>query len=393
MADEPAGDKTEDATDRKRQQERESGKVAKSKDLHAASILLLSVLILWGLGKTIYGHMMGITVRIISIDLATLPAPFGNEAIPLMYSWLRDLAYTALPCLLAIFFAAVFAGVAQVGFMFTWEPLQPDINKLNPISNLKRMFSLKSVVTLVMNFSKLGLVAGIAWYYIATEAPAANNLIFSEPGQILAYMSYSAGVLALLLALIFFLLGAADMIYQMYQRSQEMKMTKQQIREEMKDTDGDPQIKARRRQIQREMAMQRMMQEVPDAEVVVRNPTHYAVALKFNAEMIAPEVVAKGMNLVALRIIDKAKEHQVPVYQDRWLARQMYEKVEVGEPIPQALFNAVAEVLAFVMRGAKKAEYLESTRKLAGGQSGERTEVTAPPERSEPPRPQARKAG
>lgn len=365
MAEETAGEKTEEATQRRRQKERERGRAAKSRDLSAASVLLAGMVLLRFGGPTIYSWLHGGTVRLLALDLGGLRVPYGNEIMPHVYLWLEWIAYALGPFMLGLFVVAVVANIAQVGFLFSFEPLTPDLNKLNPVSGLKRIFSLKGFMVLVMNIIKLTIVAVITWLTLRREMPGANTLAFLEPGPIFVHTARAVVNFGLLLALVFFVLGLADMIYQFHQHSVDLRMTKQEVKEELKEVDGDPQIKARRRAIQRQMAMQRMMQEVPEAEVVVRNPTHFAVAIKYRPSMPAPVLVAKGMNLMAKRIIEVAKQHGVPVYERPELARELYRKVEIGDRIPPALFHAVAEVMAYVLEGEKRARYLRALQGAA----------------------------
>jgi len=206
------------------------------------------------------------------------------------------------------------------------------------------------------NLAKLLIVMAIAYLSLRVELPNARVLSVLAPSSMLTHSAYAVIDLGLRLAILFFILGLADMGYQFYQHSQDMRMTKQEIREELKETEGDPHIRARRRQIQRQMAMQRMMQEVPQAEVVVRNPTHYAVAIQYKPDMEAPVVVAKGTDRVALRIVEIAIKNGVAVWQAPALARQLH-KVGIGDMIPPALFPALAEVLSHVLKGEKLAQH------------------------------------
>ena len=219
-------------------------------------------------------------------------------------------------------------------------------------------------MTLVMNILKLCLVAVVAYTFMSVAIPEAEALTAQAPQQMLVHGGRAVADLGIRLSLIFFILGVADMAYQWYQQEKDMKMTKQEVKQEMKDLEGDPHIRSRRRQKQREMAMQRMMQEVPQAEVVVRNPTHYAVAIRYQSGDEAPIVVAKGKNIIAEKIIQLAIENNVPTWQDPPLARSLY-RVEVGESIPAPLFPALAEVLAHVLTGEKREALRDNLRGAA----------------------------
>jgi len=245
----------------------------------------------------------------------------------------------------------VAANILQVGFLLSAEGLVPDLNRLNPVSGFERMFNLRAFVTLLMSFAKLIIVVAVAYYTLRSAMPGAARLMLMDPGAIFMCGAQAVIELATRLAMVLFLLGLADFGYQYYQYNEDIRMTKQEVKEEHKDLEGDPQIRARRRQIQRQLA------EVPQAEVVVRNPTHFSVALKYKPDMSAPKVVAKGADKLAMKINELAIKHGVPVWRQPALARQLF-KVEIGEAVPPALFPAVAEVLAHVLRGEKRAEFM-----------------------------------
>lgn len=362
--DESAGEKTEDATPHRLRKLREKGQVPKSRDLSAAAVLLGAMLLLRYGGSTMLRGVWEFMEDMLSRGMAEMVVPVGNEIMPYCYRWLTVVALTAGPFLLALLVVALAVNFAQVGFYFSTESLTLDLDKLNPVNNMQRIFSLQGVMMLVMNLMKLAVVVTVAYLSLKAELPAAAMLTALGPEQIFIHGAYAVSDLGVKLAMIFFILGLADMGYQSYQYAVNNRMTKQEIREEYKETEGDPHVRAKRRQIQRQMAMKRMMQEVPQAEVVVRNPTHYAVAIKYKPEMAAPEVVAKGADHLALRIIEVAIKNQVPVWQAPALARQLY-NVDLGKPVPAALFPALAEVLAMVLGKEKKASLLKSIRKNA----------------------------
>ena len=363
-ADEAAGDRTEEATPRRRQRMRERGRVAKSRDLAAAVVLLGGMVMLRFGGETILGRLEATTARVIQQDMGSLLVPEDNEIVPHVYDWMIQTGIAVGPFLIGVLAIALAANLMQTGFLFSTHPLGPDLNKLNPVNGLKRIVSLKSLMTLAMNFGKLLIVAGVAYLTLQDELPAAQVLATLEPCAIVAHTAYAVVHFGLVLSLLFLILGLIDMAYQFYQHNQDIRMTRQEVKEEMKETEGDPQVRARRRQIQRQMAMQRMMQEVPEAEVVVRNPTHYAVAVQFKPDMAAPLVVAKGTDRVAMKIIEIALKNSVPVWQAPSLARQLY-KIEIGDEIPPALFPALAEILSYVLKGEKLAQYRRALESAA----------------------------
>lgn len=354
---EAASDKTEDATPRKRQQERERGRVAKSKDLGAA-VILLAAAVLLRVGGGMMGDMMGLTFERImgwNGQMAAILPPTGVEVIPHMLNWMLYLAVCGGPYLVAVFLAAAAANYGQTGFLFASKALEPDINKINPVSGFQRMFSLRSFMTLAMNLAKITLLAAVAWPTIEDAIGRAPILMDRDAQATSVYLATTVLDLAILLAALLLILGVADYGYQRFQMEKDMRMTKQQVKEEYKDTDGNPEIKAKRRQLHRQMAQERMMQDVPNADVVIRNPTHYAVALKYDmaAGNPSPTVVAKGVDFIALKIIDIAKEAGVVVWTDRALARQLHDKLEVGQAIPHELYQPVAEILGYVYQHGK----------------------------------------
>ncbi len=356
MPDDSAGEKTEEATTKRKEREREQGRVARSQDIGAASVLLAAMIFLRLGGHGIYDWLSHGASRLIREDMPNLPVPEGIEVCGYAYVWMKLAIMAMAPFLAVVFLAALVVGFAQAGFTLSAQPLVPDINKINPINGFQRIFSLKGFVMLAMNMAKLALVVTIAYYGIRAVLPFLGGLAKLMPKQIFSYSAIEVVTLGLELASILFLLAVADLCYQVYQHNQDMRMTKQEVKQEMKEMEGDPQIRARRRQIQRQMAKQRMMHEVPNAEVVIRNPTHYAVAIKFEPHMSAPIVVAKGVDHLAMKIIEIAIKHGVPCWQDPPLARKLY-KIELGDTIPPELFKALAEVLAHVMKNDKRAKY------------------------------------
>jgi flagellar biosynthetic protein FlhB len=269
------------------------------------------------------------------------------------------LAVCVAPIILFILLGGTLINIVQVGFLFTGQPLMPKFERLNPITGLQKFVSLRSLVELVKSILKLTLVTYIVWgafrdrwqelFLLMHMTPLGITLSISS----LVYDAWLRVVIAMLI------LGILDYGYQRWQYEQDLRMTMQEAREEAKEMEGDPRLKQRVRQIQRQMAMQRMMKDVPKADVIITNPTTYAVALRYNVgEMAAPVVIAKGARLVAQRIRDLAVLHDVPIVEKPELARALFRTIEVGGTIPENLFRAVAEVLAFVYRVDRREEKL-----------------------------------
>ncbi len=357
MPDESSGEKTEEPTQRRLDDMRRQGNVAKSKDLGAALVLLGSVLYFRAMGGYFRDYLMSFMTRIFMFDLDGLMPPEGKEIIPYALQWLQALAFILLPFMLGLFVLAYIVNVLQTGFVFAEEAIKLDLNKINPVSGLSNLFQLKKLMELVMNMAKLLVVGAVVYVTMRQRVPEAGALAHLDPRQILSHGAGAIIDMMLRLAIVLVILALLDLIYQRWQYIRDARMTKQEVKEENRSMEGDPQIKSRRRQVQLQLARQRMMQEVPEAEVVIRNPTHFAVAIRYKPEMEAPVVVAKGMDHIAKKIIDAAMRAGVPIWQDPLLARELYNKVEVGAPIPPELFQTLAEVLAHVLKGEKLAQY------------------------------------
>ena len=350
MAEQSFAERTEPATDKKRADARKKGKVFRSQELNSAAVLVFSALLLSFAGG---GMASGIadmarelfgTAGTVRITAAGAHELFAREII--------RFGGVALPVLGGIALVGLALNLAQVGFRFTFEPMLPQFARVNPLSGMKRVLgSRRSLVELLKNVLKVTLVGYIAWDALQGILGDAVTLMDGDPATIVAYMGHSAIGLALKTGLAFLVMAALDYAYQRFEYEKELRMTKQEVRDESKQQEGDPQVKARVRSIQRRIAYRRMMQDVPTADVVVTNPTHVAVALKYDtARMSAPKVVAKGADLVAKRIRDVAAEHGVPIIEDRPLARTLFQSVEIGEEIPEKMFQAVAQLLAYIYR-------------------------------------------
>jgi flagellar biosynthetic protein FlhB len=264
-------------------------------------------------------------------------------------------AFVLLPVMAAVLITALVANYSQVGVIFTTEKIKPELKKIDPIQGIARKFSLQTLNELVKSLFKIAIIGYVSYREIINVLPEFMPLMDQETSQILAFMANTAFWIFLKCALIIALLAAIDYVFQRWQFMKKMKMTKQEIKEEAKQTEGDPYVKGRIRSIQMEMARRRMMEEVPTADVVVTNPTRLAVALSYdNNSMEAPLVVAKGAGLIAQRIREIAAENKVPIVEDKPLARALFKTAAIGQAIPENLYQAVAEVLAYVYGMRKK---------------------------------------
>ncbi len=353
MADQGFQERTEKATSRRRTKAREEGKVAKSMELNSAAILCLGFLSLWMMGP----HLAKQTMQLMSYTMANAPQialadpTFARVFADNMLKFFIILG----PVFALVVMVAFGVNVAQVGFKITPKSMELKLDKLNLVNGLKRLVSLRSLVQLVRDSIKLFIIGFVAYKVIKSEFSSFFLLPDMSVVQLATMMGKMALMLVIKIGAVILAIAILDYIYQRYEFEKSIKMSKQDLRDEYKDTEGSPQIKSRVRQLQRQMARNRMMGAVPTADVVVTNPTHLAVALKYDpSEMTAPVVVAKGERLIAQRIKEIAIEHGIPVIEDKPLARALFKMCDVGQLIPANLYNAVAELLAYVYRMKEK---------------------------------------
>jgi flagellar biosynthetic protein FlhB len=349
MATDEFGEKTEHPTDHRRREARQKGNVARSQDL-SSSGLMLAVALALALFALPWLQAMG---RLIAASLKTA-RPSGLDAVTVTERF-RTLFEFALmetaPFLLLFVAAAVFINMAQVGVMVSPEALTPKLNRLNPIEGFKRLFSLRGVMRLVGSLAKLVVVVAVAGLFISGALPLLLELTGGQPPDVLQVVHGHLVRLSFQLALALFALALLDFGFQKWKHEQDLQMTKQEVREEMKTMEGDPHIRHRRREAHRKLTQARELQQVKAADVVVTNPTHIAVALKYDPQtMSAPTVVAKGMGVVAEQIRRLAAENAVPIIERRELARELYRTVKVGSPIPAELYQVFVEIMAYVYR-------------------------------------------
>ena len=333
---------------------REEGKVVKSMELNSAAMLVVGFMTLLLAGPYIAQQVMQLMGS--SMANATHIAISDPTYLTVFGASMQKYFLILGPILVVMTAVAFGVNVAQVGFKITPKAMEPKLDKLNPANGLKRLFSMKSLVQMVRDSLKLGIIGFVAYKAIESEFDSFFLLPDMSIMQIASMMGYIAVKMALKIGAVILVIAILDYIYQKYEFEKSIRMSKQDIKDEHKDTEGSPQIKARARQIQREMARRRMMADVSSADVVVTNPTHLAVALKYDTEeMGAPLVVAKGERLIAQRIKEIAREHDIPVIEDKPLARVLYKMCDVGDVIPSTLYRAVAELLAYVYKLKGKA--------------------------------------
>lgn len=349
--------RTEEPTEYKKRKAREEGKVAKTQELPSALILLFGFFMIFLFSKVIYKNLLGMMQLYLGSVQQVVSS--GENVVFLLRPILPIIAKIIGPIMGVVFIAAIIGNVAQVGFQFSIKPIQPDISKINPnpIRFFQRvLFSKLTAVNLGKTIFKIAAIGVVAFLLIRRETATIMQTIDMGLPQGMYIILSTSFKLVMIVSGILLVLSIPDYIFQRRQHIESLKMTKQELKEERKLLEGDPLLRARMRERQRAYARKRMMHEVPTADVVITNPIHYAVALKYEAlKMSAPSCVAKGQELIAQRIRNIAEEHDVPVVENRPLARELYRRVEIGDEVPDELFTAVAEVLAFVYKLRQKA--------------------------------------
>ena len=348
MSDNSAQDKTEAPTARRIEKAREEGQIARSRELSSFAMLVVGVATLWIGSGWMSHYLFSIMMKGMQFDhqlLFDIPASLQHCA-----SLLVSGALALVPVMVALTLTALLAPMLLGGWVFTTKSLAPDITKLNPLSGLKRMFSMHGLSEMIKAVLKTGLIGIVIWFFIKAHRDRLLSLSSAAIGSAsLDAMSMIAqGVVLSVLS--FIAVVAVDVPYQLYSHFKKLKMSKEEIKREHKESEGDPHIKGKIRQQQQAMARRRMMAEVPTANVIVTNPTHYAAALRYQEGMPAPILVAKGSDEVAFRIREVAAEHAIPILEAPPLARSLYHYCDLEREIPQGLYAAVAEVLAWVYR-------------------------------------------
>ncbi len=363
MADD-AGDKTEPATPKRRNEARDRGQVAKSNDLTAAILLLSGMAALRVFAPRMMALMLHVIEENLSIDD---PSTFSSVDLRAIIVSIGMITLTAVgPVLLAMAIAAAVSNFMQIGFLFTFYPLQPKLDKLNPITGVTRLFSTKTLVQLGMNLLKLALVVSVSWVAIENRLERLMLAMVIEGWNQIILLSSLLYEVGLRLAAVLLVIALLDFSWQRYKFDRDMRMSKQEVKEEMRGMEGDPVMKQRRRKAQFAAAMQRIQSAVPTADVIVTNPTELAIAIKYDAEeMGSPKVIAKGADFLAKKIREIAILHGVPIVERKPLARMLYKTVEVGQEVPEKLYKAVAEVLAYVYQLSGKSPARSSAASAA----------------------------
>ncbi|MBD1224181.1 flagellar biosynthesis protein FlhB [Virgibacillus halodenitrificans] len=348
-----AGEKTEKATPKKRQDERKKGKVAKSQDINTAILLLFSFMILVVFGSSMKNGMTSLYehtfTEFIHWDVTeeTVHRVFSGATI--------EAAKFLAPIMIIAIVAGLASNFMQIGFLFTTEPLKLDLKKIDPIQGAKRIFSVRALVELAKSLLKIVFIGVITFLVIWMFKDDMLMLAFKNAENALGFFGRTTIIMGIAAAFALLLLSVFDYAYQRYDFEKNMKMSKQDIKDEYKNMEGDPLIKSKIKEKQKQMATRRMMSEVPQADVVITNPTHFAIAIKYDEKKAnAPYILAKGVDQVALKIKEVAKANDVVTVENRPLARALYGATDIGDVIPEDFFQAVAEILAYVYKLERK---------------------------------------
>ncbi|MAX32415.1 MAG: flagellar biosynthetic protein FlhB [Halomonadaceae bacterium] len=350
MADESSDDeKTEDPTPRREQKAREDGQVARSRELATFMLLLAGVIGLWSMGSSLYNQLGTVMEQSFLFERRQ-----ALEVMPMLtHAWTlgQNALFSLLPLFLLLVFVALTAPALLGGWLISAKSLQPQISKLNPLKGLKRLFSAQALAELAKAIAKSVLVGGVGAWFLVTHLGEFMSLMSQPVKQALANAMSLAATASGLMILTLIVAVLIDVPFQLWSHTKKLRMSKDEVKREHKESEGDPQVKGRIRSQQQAMARNRMMSKVPEADVIVTNPTHYAVALRYDqSKMAAPRVVAKGADEVAKRIRELGEEHGVPMLEAPPLARALHGHVDLDAEVPMALYTAVAEVLAWSMR-------------------------------------------
>ncbi len=346
-------EKTEEPTQHRIDEFRKRGEVASSKELNSVLVLSACILTLMLSLVYIYETLSGFVEWLYTLDVAFAytEKSFKTIVTKTVFTGLKCVA----PVLLTALCVGVIANVAQIGFLFSTEVLEFKPDRINPINGIKRLFSMKSLVEAIKAVFKFIFILGIVYWVVKDDINSFQGYFHVSFVEGFMHARFFLAQLAFSIIGAFLVIALGDFAYQKISYQNKLRMTKEQAKKEHKEQDGNPEVKQRIRAIQREMATKRMMADIPTADVVVTNPTHFAVVLKYDAtEMISPQVIGKGSDHLALRIREIAKEHGVPVVENVPLARGLYKTAKIGDYVPRSLYKAVAEVLAFVYKLKKK---------------------------------------
>lgn len=346
-------EKTEQATPKRQGESRDKGQVAKSPEISSVAVLMAGTAAMYYLLPGVYTNLLEITSNVLGSSGTIELTP--DNFYPFWSGILRKVFFTMLPFLVLVSLAGIVSNILQIGFVFSPKALEVKFERINPTEGIKRLLSLRSIMELFKSLIKIAIVGYTSYSLIKSELHNFPLLLDAEVHYIFSYMGHLTLKLAIWTGIVISILGAIDLGYQKWQFAKNLRMTRQEVKEEYKDQEGDPHVRSRVRSLQREMARKRMMADVLKADVVITNPTHLAIALAYkHGDMNAPKVVAKGAGIIAEKIKEIARSNGVTVLENKPLARTLYKIVKIGDEIPANLYKAVAEILAYVYKLKRK---------------------------------------
>lgn len=343
------GERTEKASPKKRQDARKKGQVLQSREITTAMVLLFAFITLRIFGSTIYREIAEFAKKVF-VEYPQTEDLYMTDILKKMFADTLLLLLKAMgPLFLVTMLTGIIVSYAQIGFLFTMETISFKFERINPFKGFKRIFSVHGAVELVKSLLKVTIISYVAYSYLNGKASDLLQLMNMNVADIAAFISITSINVAIRICIALILLGVLDYAYQWWEYEKNLKMTKQEVKEEYKQQEGNPEVKSKIKQKQRQMSMSRMIQEVPKADVVITNPTHFACAIKYDSKVSdAPVLIAKGQDFLAQRIKEIARENRIEIVENKPLARTLYDTVDIGKAIPQELYQAVAEILAFV---------------------------------------------
>jgi flagellar biosynthetic protein FlhB len=351
---EDQGEKTEEATDTRRDEFRKRGQVAHSRELPIAVFLIAASMAIFALSKFFFKELYEVFQFTLGTDMV-ISARSGDIFTAMRFAG-EKLLLLISPVMGAAVIIGIGAQVIQTGFLQVEDALSLKLEKLDPLKGLARMFSLRNLVEGLKSILKLILIFAVVGLIVKAEIIKVPYILQFSVEQMFVYMGTVTVKMLASIGVAMAVLSAGDYFFQRWDTEKQMRMTKQEVKEENKSREGDPLIKARIRRVQREMSNRRMMQKIPQADVIITNPTHIAIALKYSADLPAPQVIAKGADLIAEKIKEIARQHNIPVVENKPLARTIFKTLKLGQVIPRELFVAVAEVLSYVYKLRRKAK-------------------------------------
>jgi flagellar biosynthesis protein FlhB len=353
MADESFQDKTEQATPKKKEDAREKGQVAKSREIPSVAVLAAGAVYMYFNAKSLT-EKLGSNLKQTFISIPKI-ATGDIVSADFLSQTLKSFLGLTIPFMIVLVIVSLIANFIQTGFVTSVEPLTPNLSKIDPVKGLGKIVSKRTLAELLKSIFKILIVGWAVFSILKNDFPTLMPLMYQDNFQIMSVLGTISMKVVTRCCYVIFVLAVLDYMFQKWEFEQQLKMTKQEIKDEFKQTEGDPLVKSRIKSVQREMARRRMMREVPKADVIITNPTHYAIALSYKPgeKMSAPKIIAKGADNIAMKIKELAKKHGIPMVENRPLAQNLY-KLELGQEVPPQFYQAVAEILAYVYNLKKK---------------------------------------